>query len=327
MGLPPTESVGLLNDALAHLGQRLFSDQRLSVDGTVSCASCHLPSQHFSDGRDEARAPGRQPLTRHTPTLLNVRYESSFFWDGRATDLAAQARGPLLGREEHGFADEQAVASVVRNDPAYAADFQRLFGVGGTALSIREVTAALAEYEKSLVAGNSPFDRYLYAGDSMAMDPSAIRGLALFRGRAQCESCHRIGKNWSLLTDGGFHASAIPLPETTLVNVGALSRKVAALREQGATDALNALISSDRDIAALGRFNATLDPKDIGLYKTPSLRNVAVTGPYMHDGSVTDLPRAIELELYSRGARNYPLVLTEDERADLLHFLEALTTP
>ncbi len=153
-----------------------------------------------------------------------------------------------------------------------------------------------------------------------------MRGLELFRGRARCASCHRLGEESALLTDGEFHPSPLPIPESALAQLGSLTEKVSQTRARGDIDALNALIANDRDISALGRFVVTLAPKDIGAFKTPSLRNVALLGPYMHDGSIALLSQAIEIELYSRTERNYPLVLTEDERADLLGFLEALTS-
>ena len=325
LGLPAMNSAPDVA-GLAELGRRIFSDTRFSVDGTISCATCHILEQQFSDGRATARGLGGRELTRKTPSLLNVRYQSSLFWDGRAQDLPTQLRGPLLGPLEHALHDESAVGQIVRQDEAYATAFARLLHVPKADLSLREVGLALVAFEKTLVAGDSPFDRYVYGHDAKAMSPAAIRGLALFRGRGGCESCHRIGENSALFTDGEFHSSPIPIPASVLAQLGALTTKVATLRGRGDIDALNALVAGDRDIAALGHFVATLAPKDIGSFKTPSLRNVALLGPYMHDGSVAQLPLAIEFELYSRSAGNYPLVLTEDERGDLLQFLQALTS-
>jgi cytochrome c peroxidase len=129
-----------------------------------------------------------------------------------------------------------------------------------------------------------------------------------------------------LFSDGEFHPSPVSLKDSTLAQLGSLTKRVASLRQSGQLSALNALITTDRDISALGRFVVTLSPADIGQFKTPSLRNVALNGPYMHDGSVKTLPEAVEIELYSRSDRNYPLVLTEDERADLLAFLKELSS-
>jgi cytochrome c peroxidase len=325
LGLPAMRSAP---DAagLAELGRRIFSDTRFSVDGKISCATCHISERRFTDGRATARGLRGRELTRKTPSLLNVRYQTSLFWDGRAQDLATQVRAPLLGPLEHALRDETVVGQIARQDESYAAAFARLLHVPKADLSLREVSLALVAFEKTLVAGDSPFDRYEYGHDRRAMTPTEIRGLELFRGRARCESCHRIGENSALFTDGEFHASPVPIPALVLAQLGELTSKVATLRSRGEVDALNALIAGDRDVAALGRFVVTLQPKDIGAFKTPSLRNVALLGPYMHDGSIEQLAQAIEFELYSRSRENYPLVLTEDERADLLQFLQALTS-
>jgi cytochrome c peroxidase len=325
LGLPPLTGAKA-TPALVELGRKVFMDRRFSVDGTISCATCHIPERQFTDGRATARGLGGKELTRKTPSLLNVRYQTSLFWDGRAKDLATQVRTPLLGPAEHGLRNEQAVAEIVRRDEAYATALARLMHVPTNELSLREVTAALVAFEGTLLAGNSRFDRYLYGHDLGAMAPAAVRGLALFRGRARCVSCHLIGEDSALLTDGEFHASPLPIPESVLAQLGTLTEKTSAMRARADIDGLNALIASDRDVAALGRFVVTLQPKDIGAFKTPSLRNVALLGPYMHDGSIAQLSQAIEFELYSRTEQSYPLVLTEDERADLLQFLEALTS-
>jgi cytochrome c peroxidase len=325
LGLP-ADSGSDTDDALAELGRQIFVDKRLSADGSVSCASCHLPDRHFIDGLPTARGLDGRILTRNTPSLLNVRYQTSLFWDGRADDLAAQARVPLVGPAEHGLAGEQIVADIIRRDDVYTAAFERLLNVSKAGLSIRDVTIALAAFERTLVSGDSPFDRYVYGHDAAAMTSAAVRGMSLFRGRAQCASCHRIDQESALLTDGDFHASPLALPSSALKKLGALTARVAALRARGNIDTLNALVASDRNIAALGRFVVTLDPKDIGRFKTPSLRNVALSAPYMHDGSIATLPQAIEVESYNRSARNYRLALTEHEREDLLRFLQALTS-
>jgi cytochrome c peroxidase len=327
LGLPPDFGDATPpSQAMVQLGGHLFQDKRLSVDGKVSCATCHLPEHLFADARATARARERQMLSRHTPSLLNVRYQKNLFWDGRTTDLAAQARIPLLGPSEHGLPDESSLVRIVGADPTYAAAFKHLFGANPDSLSVRQVGTAIAAYERTLLAGDSPFDRYLYGRDTKAMSPAAIRGLDLFRGRAQCGACHLIGERSAMFNDDGFHESPLRIPESTLAELGRLTEKVTKLREKGATDVVNALIATDADIASLGRFVATLDPRDIGRFKTPSLRNVALLGPYMHDGSVTTLSQAIEIELYRRGSANYPLVLTADERGDLLEFLRALSS-
>lgn len=326
VGLPP-DGTQQVSAALAALGQRLFSEKRLSVDGTMSCANCHIAGERFTDGFPTARGLHGVSLTRRTPSLLNVRYASSLFWDGRASDLESQARAPLLAPAEHGLANEHAVQAILSMDADYTSAFRRLFGEVKDGPSIREVAVALAAYERTLVAGDSPFDRYQFGHDAKALSAAAIRGLGLFRGRAQCVSCHSIGETSALLTDGQFHSSALSMSAETSRMLGALAQQVSGLRAKGESDALNALIETNSDVAELGRFVLTLDPKDIGRFRTPSLRNVVTRGPYMHNGAVRSLAQAVDLELYSRSEQRYPLALTEDERADLLEFLGALTSP
>jgi len=326
LGLPRVEVSATPKDvALADLGCSLFFDKHLSVDNTISCGTCHLPERGFTDGRRTAVGLHGRTLTRRTPSLLNVRYAQTLFWDGRARDLPSQARAPLLAPAEHGLADAEAVAANVRADSSYVQAFGILFGVAPEQISIAQVAAALAAFERTLLAADSPLDRYLYGGQADAMSPAAVRGLQLFRGRAQCATCHLIGATSALFTDNEFHVSPIALPDGVLKQLGKLSANVATLRAR-ADGSLDALIETDPQIAALGRFLVTLEPKDIGLFKTPSLRNIAVRAPYMHDGSIGSLPNAVDVELYSRSRRNYPLVLTEDERADLLEFLNALSS-
>jgi cytochrome c peroxidase len=327
LGLPPDDHPDDAHtQALAALGQQLFNDKRLSADGTISCASCHSADKGFTDGLPTAHGLHGQQLTRRTPSLLNVRFAPVLFWDGRAPDLTTQVRAPLLAPAEHGLRDEQAVGTILSADPGYASAFEHLFGIAKDQISLREASSALAAYERTLVAADSPFDRYQYGGNPKALSAAASRGLELFRGRAQCATCHLIGTTSALLTDGQFHSSPLQLPASTQARLGTLAHRISDLRAKHDLDNLNALIATDADAAELGRFVVTLDPKDIGRFRTPSLRNVAVTGPYMHNGSVESLSQAVDLELYGRTAQRYPLVLTEDERTALLEFLRALTS-
>lgn len=327
LGLPPApDGSDGKEAALARLGCEIFFDRRLSIDGTVSCASCHMPEKAFTDGRATARGLHGTTLTRHTPSLLNVRYRTVLFWDGRATDLATQARSPLFGPLENGLPDERTLRDILRANPVYVRAFERELRKTTETLSVLDVTAAIAAYERTLVAGDSPFDRYAYGGDALAMSPAAVRGMRLFRGRAQCASCHLIERNSALLTDNLFHSSPIPLAPKVLEELPSLAKTVEDLRNAGRDAALSAIIASDIRVAALGHFVITLDPRDIGKFKTPSLRNAALTGPYMHDGSVPTLAMAVDLELYNHVVPSQPLVLAEEERADLLAFIQALSS-
>jgi len=308
--------------ALGRLGEKLFFDTRLSADGKVSCARCHVPERAFTDGSSRSSGHRGQVGTRNAPTLLNVAYLDSLFWDGRAADLEAQALAPLLNPVEHALANGQAVVDVVRHDAVYIKELKRAFGSSHERIDARMIGAALAAYERSLVAGGSSFDRFLYGAEKTALSAEAIWGLELFRGRAQCVSCHPIGESSSLFTDGDFHMAPTGLPKAVTENLALLASRVRISDRP----ALERLIATDPNVAAFGRFLVTRNPADIGKFKTPSLRNVALTAPYMHDGSVPTLEQAVDLELYNRAdALRYPIVLTIAERRALVEFLKALT--
>jgi cytochrome c peroxidase len=307
------------------LGQKLFFDARLSVNGTISCASCHQPGKAFSDGRSVAQGVHGSLGTRKTPSLLGAAYLTSLFWDGRRPNLETQALDPLVNPREHGLANHEVLVDTVKHDPDYLALFRQAFGLVPADIRPTHVGQALAAYERTLVAGNSPFDRYAYGHDRKALTPAAVRGLELFRGRANCIACHSIDAGSALFTDNRFHSLSVGMAELSK-RLPTLTTAIARAREAGGS--LDQLVLDTRDIANLGRFVHTLEPADIGKFRTPSLRNVALTAPYMHDGSVATLLEAVELEIYYRGAEaGRPLILTPREKDDLIAFLEALTSP
>jgi len=300
------------------LGRALFMDARLSADGSTSCASCHQPERAFTDGRARAQGIHAGLGTRNTPSLLNVGFAQSLFWDGRRSSLEAQAADPLLDAREHGLANEAAVLRLLREH--HAAGFRTVFGVKPQDIAMTHFAMAVASFERSLLAGNSAFDRHAYAGDATALSASAQRGLVLFKGEAQCASCHTIGPKSALFTDDKFHSVGVGLRRVE-DQLPALTMRLARASAEGQA------VPLDTDMAELGRFFVTLRPEDLGKFRTPGLRNVALTAPYMHDGSVATLEEAIDLEIYYRGAtQGRPLLLTPTDRADLLAFLHALTS-
>ena len=309
-------------DGLKILGERLFHDKRLSADGSISCASCHIPDKAFTDGLPLAKGINGQLGTRNTPSLINVKTVRPLFWDGRRDTLEAQAKDPFVNPREHGFTQPAQVADLVRSAPIYTAAFQKSFSISPEAISIDHIAQALAEFERTLVAYDSPAERYLYRGDKNALTESARRGLALFRGRARCSSCHLIGETQAPLTDNAFHSLGIGYKKIE-PRLAEITTRLANSRGKP----LDHSVISDQEISELGRFVVTLNPTDIAKFRTPSLHNVALTAPYMHDGSVTTLEEVVELELYYRGAETgRPLALTLPEREDLLAFLRALNT-
>lgn len=275
------------------LGRQLFFDKRLSRDGTISCASCHQPAQHFTDGRPLPVGIDTQPGRRNVPSLVNSAYGKVYFWDGRAATLEEQALVPLTHPQEMGHTLD-AIVTTLSEDSFYRGAFRRAFG--STQITARNIARALASYQRSLVAGGSPYDRYEFFKEESALSPMAQRGLKLFRGKARCGHCH----DGPLFTDQRFHNTGVGWGKQPL---------------------------------DLGRFEHTFAEEDKGRFKTPTLRNVTLTAPYMHDGSIGTLAEVIDF--YSRGGHPnpyldpviQPLNLSAGEKADLLSFLQALQTP
>jgi cytochrome c peroxidase len=304
------------------LGRSLFDDKRLSADGMVSCSTCHQPEHAFADGRTVAQGIQQRAGTRNTPTLINSAYLTSLFWDGRRGSLEEQAADPLINPVEHGLRNHDELLATVKADAAYVVGFRAAFGVPPESIGVEHVVKALAAFERTLVAGDSPFDRYRYGGEPSALSTAQVRGLGLFMGRARCATCHTIGDESALFTDQEFHTIGIGQAR---VQPGLADRTTRLVRLSPAERGRSIL--SEPEVAELGRFAVTLKPGDIGRFRTPSLRNVALTAPYMHDGSVPTLAEAVERELYYRGLEaGRPLVLTPQEKADLVAFLQALTS-
>jgi cytochrome c peroxidase len=301
------------------LGRALFEDKSLSQDGTVACSSCHRPDHAFSDDKPISPGVDRRLGTRNAPSLLSVGAYQSYFWDGRAQTLEAQVTGPLLNPTEMGLPNESALLDRVRGNPRYRVSFFALRGLTSDNVQPVDVQRAIVAYERSLAGGPRPVDRFLN-GDEGAI-PGAVRaGLRLFEGKAGCGGCHLIEGKKAPLTDNAFHSSSVGLR--------GLGSRLAAVVAQLAGRPLEARISCverDVDCAAVGRFAITLDPKDIGAFRTPSLRAVTQSAPYMHDGSVVSLEQAVEMEIYYQGEdRGYPIILSNEERRELMAFIRAL---
>jgi cytochrome c peroxidase len=305
------------------LGRALFTDKRLSADGTISCASCHQAQSVLTDGLAVAEGVQKHKGTRNTPSLINTAYLSSQFWDGRRTSLEDQAQDPFVNPVEHGLPNHTALLRIVQGDAAYITQFRQVFGVSPDHITLDHIAKAIASFERTLIAGGSPFDRYEYGGDSSAISASARRGLALFRGRARCQTCHTLGATSALFTDDQFHSLGVGFKRIE-PRLAEIATQVARAKGQDLDEA----ILTRSEISELGRFVVTRRPADIGRFKTPSLRNVAVTAPYMHDGSLSTLEEAVDLEVYYRSLEaNRPLILTSQEKADLIAFLRSLTSP
>jgi cytochrome c peroxidase len=278
------------SSAKIELGKKLFFDTRLSLDRASSCATCHSPEKAFADGLPRAKGFKGALLPRNSPTVLNAAYNSAQFWDGRAATLDEQCKGPLLAPAEMNMLDEKHLVDRLNSIPGYRHDFQTIFGGSP---SLDSVTRAVAAFERTLVTPNSRFDRYAM-GVKTALSDSEKRGLILFIGKAACSECHN-GPNF---TDNKYHNLGIATAHGTPDDAG--------------------------------RFAVTKNPEDRNAFKTPTLRNIALTAPYMHDGSSATLEEVVEL--YDRGGGDapnkskliYKLDLTAQEKADLVAFMKSL---
>lgn len=304
---------------LVELGAMIFSDKRLSADGSVSCASCHVEALAFSDGRRVSVGVNGLRGTRNAPTLLNVGEHETFFWDGRRATLEAQVIDPFINEREHGLSGVEELLSRLRGMPEYRSAFAKSFGVD--APTEDGVAAALAAFVRSMPRTASRFDRWL-GGDSRALSPQERQGFEIFRGAGQCASCHALADGRPAFTDNQFHSIGIGA-----VDLANMVVEAARLVIGVSPDTVARLIVAEPAIAALGRFNVTLKPADIGKYRTPSLRNVALTAPYMHDGSIPSLEVAVDQEIYYRGTQQgRPLALSAEDKASLVAFLRSLTS-
>ena len=305
------------------LGQRLYFDKRLSADGTVSCATCHDPQKGFADGRPVAVGIKHQSGARNSPTVLYSGFNEVQFWDGRAPTLEEQAKQPLVNPVEMGQPSHDAVVKAVAAIAEYRDAFAKAFGA--PAVTIDRIAEAIASFERTIAGFSSPFDRFL-AGQQDAISDSAKRGFALFQGKARCVTCHEFNTSFPYFTDNKFHNIGVAMKG----NFEQLAREAQSTRGTGA-ETQQAALAHKAGFEALGRWIVTHQPKDIGAFKTPTLRNVALTAPYMHDGSQATLEAV--MDFYNKGGEPNPnldggirpLNLTTDEIADVVAWMQALT--
>jgi cytochrome c peroxidase len=307
------------------LGQVLFNDKRLSADGTINCASCHHPEKAFTDGLPVAQGIKKQKGTRNAPTIVNSAFYNSFFHDGRASSLEEQALGPFLNPIEHGLEDESKIIDLVKHDANYVEKFKQVYGVSQDDISISDVAKAIASYERTIVNGNSLFDQYFYARNRSVLLESAARGSRIFKRKGNCSNCHEMNWKSALFTDQNFYNIGVGFDRVEPV----VDKVLSELRKGAHPDDLNL---TDAQRSELGRFSVTRVIADIGKFKTPGLRNIALTAPYMHDGSLETLEDVIEY--YDKGGDDnrfkdsaiFPLHLTGQEKKDLVAFLGSLTS-
>ena len=304
---------------LIALGRKMFFDPRLSQDGTVSCSSCHQPARAFADGRSTSIGADKRMGTRNTPSLLDVSDSEPLFWDGRRNKLEAAVLDPFSNSVEMADVDMAEVLQKLAKRPDYRSAFQLAFP-GDAEPSANHVGEALATFIRSLPRGQTAYDRYR-AGKADALTTQARAGLLLFQGKAKCADCHQLAAG--RFTDGKFHDSGVGLGNAD-THLGQLT--TIAVQRNLSMPALGSVVGEDAKLSALGRFLVTHQAVDVGAFRTPSLRDVTLTAPYMHDGSVKTLEAATDIEIYYRGlSTGQPISLTIDERRDLLAFLHSLT--
>jgi len=308
------------------LGDKLFNDKRLSSNDAVACATCHEPAKGFVDQKplpEGVAAPKERPQ-RNSPTVVNAMFNATQFWDGRAPTLEEQAKLPILNPIEMGQKSADDVVARVRRIPEYAQAFPKVFG---REVTYDDIAAAIAAFERTEYAGDAPFDRYL-AGDEKAIDPAAKRGWLLFNGRGRCSNCHAFSTVSPLFSDQKFHNIGIAAHKTDFID---LARKAAGMVRGGDLKQIDEL-AIQTHFSELGRFLVTKQANDIGAFKTPGLRNVAATAPYMHDGSLATLWDV--MDHYNKGGVPNPnldggmqrLGLTEAEIDDMVAFMQSLTS-
>jgi cytochrome c peroxidase len=310
------------------LGEKLFFDGRLSADDTVACSTCHDPVHAFTDAKPASIGIKGRRGQRNAPTILNALYNKTQFWDGRVKTLEEQAALPIVNSVEMGQPSLQAAVDRIAAIREYNDAFRRVFG---TPPNGPDLLRAIASYERTLLAFDSPFDRFI-AGDPNAIESSARRGWELFNARARCNKCHALSEDQrdpTNFTDNDFHNIGIGIIRHNVVE---LARQAEQRIDSG--DALavdNAAIQTD--LSALGRFLITKKQSDIASFKTPNLRNVLVTGPYFHDGSQETLWDVLDHYNKGDGLHNpwldediQPLALTEGDIDDVVAFLGSLTS-
>jgi cytochrome c peroxidase len=272
------------------LGRQLFFDERLSIDGSRSCYSCHVCEHGLTDGLPKAVGADNKPLTRNTPTLWNIGYHKEFYWDGRSDSLEKQAMAAWKGGNMGVGERTSEIVAKINALQDYRSQFQKVFQNDATAENMMK---AIAAFERTIIGGNTPWDRWR-AGDQSALSQSAYRGWNIFQG-IKCNNCH----DGILFTDQQYH------------NIG---------------------IGMDQSVVDIGRYEVTKRQEDYGAFKTPTLRDIAKSGPYFHDGSAKTLEEAVDVMLAGGKPNEFidkknlqPKRVLPEQREDLLNFLRSLT--
>jgi len=340
LGLPElnmTKGTDLTREKIA-LGRKMFYDRRLSHTDTISCAICHVPEMGFAHN-ELATAVGTEgrSVPRNSPSILNTALLSRLFHDGREHSLENQVWGPLLSHNEMANPSPGYLINKIRNIPDYENLFEEAYGTGP---SIDTISKAFSAYEYTLLSGNSAFDRWYYGGERNAISNKAKEGFKLFSGKGACVTCHLVGEDSTLFTDEKLHNTGIgfkasmhvepPTKQLTLVPGLTIEIDTSSYRN-------NVAFKDEIAPNDLGLYTVTQDPNDRWKFRTSGLRNVEITAPYMHNGSLQTLKEVVEF--YNKGGiktsgkmKNdnisplmFPLSLSENEVENIVEFLKTLT--
>ncbi len=333
LGVPPLQHPpdNPLNRAAIELGRRLFFDRRLSINDTMSCAGCHVPEMGFANNEHQTSVgvEGRS-VRRNAPTILNVAYKTMLFHDGRESTLENQVWIPLLKRNEMANPSIGYVIQKINNIKDYDGLFEKAFG---RSASMETIGMALAQYQRTLISANSRFDRWYYGDEKVLLNEEEQLGFEVFTGKGLCSACHLIGEEYALFTDNALH-------NTGLGYDIAMSKEPPTHRVQLApgvfvdvkSELINAVSQTRQTMRNdLGRYEVTENPDDLWKYLTPTLRNIELSAPYMHNGQLATLEEVIDF--YDKGGRQNPrlsllikpLALNQQEKQALVAFLKTLT--
>lgn len=341
LGLPPVPEPenNPTTPEKVRLGEALFNEARFSSTELVSCATCHDLAKGFTDSPlTFSEGIDRLTGTRNAPTVVNSAYFTSFFWDGRRDSLETQSQDPFLNRVEMALPSHEPILELVRAEDEYDSMFEAAFGVSGDEITMDHVMMAIAAFERTVISGNSPFDRYYFGGEADAISEQAKRGFDIFLNEGRCVSCHTISQTHAIFTDNKFHNLGIGFTRIADRTDEVVGQFIAAARTEQEVDEA---VLSDPDVSELGRYVVSRELQDLGQFKTPTLRNIAATAPYMHDGSHRTLREVVEFynttippfEDQEQGPNPFqsggirPLDLSEEQIDDLVAFLETLTSP
>ena len=333
LGLPPLHHppTNPLSPAGIALGRRLFFDRRLSINDTMSCAICHVPEMGFAHNELETSVgvEGRS-VRRNAPTIFNVAYKKMLFHDGRELTLENQVWTPLLARNEMANPSIGYVIQKITGLKEYDGLFEKAFN---RSPSMETIGMALAQYQRTLISANSRFDRWYYGAEKNLLSEEEQRGFEIFTGKAQCSACHIINDQYALFTDNLLHNTGLGFDIAMAKTAPTYRVQLAPGTFVDVNSQLINSVSQSREVSRndLGRYEVTENPDDLWKYLTPTLRNIELTAPYMHNGKLVNLEEVIEF--YNRGGIANPrlsplikaLALEASEKQALIAFLKTLT--